>query len=104
MGQQVPMVDYLVLGDEPHLVVSECTACGARFFDRRNACASCGKTDFKAVKVPDRGRVEDVHHRRLCRAGHSGAVRRRCRRLRRHQRPEPTSSMSRPTPTMSGRA
>jgi uncharacterized protein len=57
MGQQVPMVDYLVLGDEPHLVVSECAACGARFFDRRNACASCGKTDFKTVKVPTEGEL-----------------------------------------------
>jgi uncharacterized protein len=57
MGQKVPMVDYLVLGGEPHLVVNECTACGARFFDRRNACASCGKTDFKTVKVPTEGEL-----------------------------------------------
>jgi uncharacterized protein len=57
MGQQVPMVDYLVLGGEPHLVVRECAACGARFFDRRNACASCGKTDFKTVKVPTEGEL-----------------------------------------------
>jgi uncharacterized protein len=57
MGQQVPMVDYLVLGDEAHLVVSECAACGARFFDRRNACASCGKTDFKTVTVPTEGEL-----------------------------------------------
>ena len=41
MAQQIPLVDYLVLGDDPHLVANECTACGARFFDRRNACASC---------------------------------------------------------------
>jgi uncharacterized OB-fold protein len=39
---QVPLVDYLVLGDDPHLVVKACTSCGARFFDRRNACAACG--------------------------------------------------------------
>jgi uncharacterized protein len=57
MGQKVPMVDYLVLGDEPHLVASECTACGARFFDRRNACASCGATDFRSVKVPTEGEL-----------------------------------------------
>jgi uncharacterized protein len=57
MGQQVPMVDYLVLADEPHLVASECTACGARFFDRRNACASCGATDFRSVKVPTEGEL-----------------------------------------------
>jgi len=42
VAQQVPLVDYLVLGDDPHLVAKECTSCGARFFDRRNACASCG--------------------------------------------------------------
>ena len=46
MTEQIPLVDYLVLGDEPHLVANECTACGARFFDRRNACAACGGTEF----------------------------------------------------------
>ena len=55
MGEQVPLVDYLVLGDQPHLVAKECTACGARFFDRRNACASCGKTDFKTVELGTAG-------------------------------------------------
>ena len=57
MGQQVPMVDYLVLGDAPHLVVNECAGCGARFFDRRNACASCGKSEFKTVKVATEGEL-----------------------------------------------
>ncbi|HEX4863611.1 MAG TPA: OB-fold domain-containing protein [Acidimicrobiales bacterium] len=57
MGQQVPMVSYLVLGDKPHLVASECTSCGARFFDRRNACASCSGTDFKQVEVPTEGEL-----------------------------------------------
>jgi uncharacterized OB-fold protein len=51
MGQQVPLVDYLVLGDQPHLVAKECTGCGARYFDRRNACASCGKTEFTTVEL-----------------------------------------------------
>ena len=37
---RIPFVDYLVLGGDPHLVASECTEGGARFFDRRNACAS----------------------------------------------------------------
>ena len=46
MAQQIPLVDYLELGDDPHLVANECTACGARFFDRRNACAACEGTDF----------------------------------------------------------
>ena len=57
MAQQIPLVDYLVLGDDPHLVAHECTSCGARFFDRRNACASCGATEFKAVDVPTTGEV-----------------------------------------------
>ena len=57
MGQQVPMVSYLVLGDRPHLVASECTSCGARFFDRRNACASCSGTDFKSVDIPTEGEL-----------------------------------------------
>lgn len=55
MGHQVPLVEYLVLGDKPHLVARECTSCGARFFDRRNACASCGKTDFASVDIPGEG-------------------------------------------------
>lgn len=54
---QVPLVDYLVLGDEPHLVANECTSCGARFFDRRNACAACFATEFRKVDVPTEGIV-----------------------------------------------
>lgn len=54
---QVPHVNYLVLGDTPHLVANECTSCGARFFDRRNACASCFATDFRQVDVPTEGEV-----------------------------------------------
>ena len=57
MAEQIPLVDYLVLGDDPHLVANECTSCGARFFDRRNACASCGKTEFKSVSVATTGEV-----------------------------------------------
>jgi len=52
---QIPIVDYLVLGDDPHLVARECTSCGARYFDRRNACASCFGTDFTQVDVPAEG-------------------------------------------------
>jgi uncharacterized OB-fold protein len=55
---QVPLVDYLVLGDEPHLVANECTSCGARFFDRRNACASCFATEFRSVDIPTTGEVK----------------------------------------------
>ena len=57
MAAQVPLVDYLTLGAEPHLVASECTQCGARYFDRRNACANCSGTEFKKVDVPTRGTV-----------------------------------------------
>jgi uncharacterized OB-fold protein len=53
----VPMVDYLVLGDEPHLVANQCRSCGARFFDRRNACAACGGLEFAKVDVPRDGEL-----------------------------------------------
>ncbi|MEM9131528.1 MAG: OB-fold domain-containing protein [Actinomycetota bacterium] len=52
---QVPLVDYLVLGDEPYLQANQCTACGARFFDRRNACAKCFTTEFEPVPVANDG-------------------------------------------------
>ena len=58
MSGQIPIVDYLVLGDDPHLVPSSCTACGARYFDRRNACASCGGTEFAAGEVDRDGEVK----------------------------------------------
>lgn len=58
MAEHVPLVDYLVLGDDPHLVANECTACGARFFDRRNACASCSGTEFTKVDIPAEGQVK----------------------------------------------
>ena len=57
MTDQIPIVDYLVLGDTPHLVANECTACGARFFDRRNACASCSGTDFAKAAIDTTGEV-----------------------------------------------
>jgi uncharacterized OB-fold protein len=57
MADQVPLVDYLVLGDEPHLVAHECTTCGARFFDRRNACASCFEDGFRTVAVATEGEL-----------------------------------------------
>ena len=53
----VPVVSYLVLEGEPHLEAQECAACGARFFDRRNACASCFGTDFRSVPVATEGEV-----------------------------------------------
>lgn len=58
MGSQIPMVDYLVLDDgEPHLVARECAACGALFFDRRNACASCGGRSFGSRRLGNDGVV-----------------------------------------------
>lgn len=55
MSATIPLVDYLVLGDTPHLVAHECTNCGARFFDRRNACASCSGTEFRTAALPTDG-------------------------------------------------
>jgi uncharacterized OB-fold protein len=51
------LVDYLVLGDQPHLVAHACTSCGARFFDRRNACAACGGLEFENFDVPTDGEL-----------------------------------------------
>ncbi|WP_098960326.1 Zn-ribbon domain-containing OB-fold protein [Pseudonocardia sp. N23] len=48
---RVPLVDYLVLDDEPHLVAHECRGCGARYFDRRCACANCSGQEFRDVEV-----------------------------------------------------
>jgi uncharacterized protein len=56
-SQQVPLVDYLVLGDNAHLEANECTSCKARFFDRRNACASCFSTEFTKTKISNTGIV-----------------------------------------------
>jgi uncharacterized OB-fold protein len=58
MAEQIPIVDYLVLDDgEPHLVAQECNSCGARFFDRRNACANCFATEFTTVPIATEGTV-----------------------------------------------
>lgn len=55
---RIPHVDYLVLDDgEPHLIAHECTSCGARFFDRRNACAACFATEFRTVPIATHGIV-----------------------------------------------
>jgi len=55
MPTQIPHVSYLELGDRPHLVAHECVACGARFFDRRNACANCFGTEFRKATVATEG-------------------------------------------------
>jgi len=59
MSAPVPLVAYLVLGDVPHLTASECATCSSRFFDRRNACASCGgEGPFATVEVAADGEVQ----------------------------------------------
>src|SRR3954447_17942304 len=56
MVAQIPLVDYLVFGDDPRLVSKQCVSCGARFFDRRNACAACFSTaGFNDVAVAREG-------------------------------------------------
>jgi uncharacterized OB-fold protein len=57
LAAQIPFVDYLVLGEDPHLEANECTVCGARFFDRRNACAACEGTSFKKVPLSTTGEL-----------------------------------------------
>jgi uncharacterized protein len=57
MPIQIPLVDYLILGGAAHLVANECATCGARYFNRRNACANCFATEFAKVAIPTRGRV-----------------------------------------------
>ena len=58
MVTQVPHVDYLQLGDRPHLLANECTSCGARYFDRRNACAKCFGTSFSKVPIATEGELK----------------------------------------------
>jgi uncharacterized protein len=57
MTNQIPLVDYLVTGDDAHLIANECTSCKARFFGRHNACANCFNTEFTPVRVPSTGEV-----------------------------------------------
>ena len=58
MANRIAMVDYLILdqGDE-HLVAKMCSSCGALYFDRRNACGHCGKTEFTTKRLSTDGRV-----------------------------------------------
>lgn len=53
-----PIVPFLELGAEPHLVGSKCS-CGAIFLDtKRLACSKCGSTGpFQTVKLSTRGKV-----------------------------------------------
>jgi uncharacterized OB-fold protein len=60
MTNSVPIVDYLVLDGDPHLVANKCAGCGARYFDRRNGCADpdCGGREFTRVPVATTGEVK----------------------------------------------
>ncbi|MBV8691523.1 MAG: OB-fold domain-containing protein [Actinobacteria bacterium] len=57
MAAQIPLVEYLALEPEPHLVAQQCTGCGARYFDRRNACAGCFGTEFESAPIATTGEV-----------------------------------------------
>ena len=57
MAAQIPLVEYLSLEPEPHLVAQQCTGCGARYFDRRNACAGCFGTEFEPASIATTGEV-----------------------------------------------
>jgi uncharacterized protein len=57
MATQIPLVDYLVLDSPPHLRAHCCTTCQALYFDRRNACASCGATCFAWRSLSNTGRL-----------------------------------------------
>jgi uncharacterized OB-fold protein len=54
---RVPLVDYLALEPQPHLVASECTSCGEHFLDHRVACAKCFAEEFRRVDLPTEGEV-----------------------------------------------
>jgi uncharacterized OB-fold protein len=58
MTASVPIVEYLVLGERPHLAAQQCTKCGAHYFDRRDACASCFGVEFTAAEVSTSGTLE----------------------------------------------
>jgi uncharacterized OB-fold protein len=58
MGKQVPIVSYLALDDGPsHLVAWEAVGSGALYFDRRNADADQGGTEFKRRKLASSGKL-----------------------------------------------
>ncbi|HYL52691.1 MAG TPA: OB-fold domain-containing protein [Acidimicrobiia bacterium] len=58
MGKQIPIVDYLVIDDgEPHLTAWESADSGALYFDRRNADAKSGGTEFRHRKLATTGKV-----------------------------------------------
>ena len=58
MAVQIPAVDYLVLGDSPHLQAWRCDSCNAAYFDRRNGCARCFATSFTRKPVGAEGVIK----------------------------------------------
>ena len=66
MTNRIPLVAYLRLDpDGPTLIAQQCRACGARFFDRRNACARCSGLEFDATPLERTGELRSfsVVHR-----------------------------------------
>jgi uncharacterized protein len=57
VASRVPLVDYLALDPEPHLVANECTSCGEHFLDHRVACAKCFTQEFRTVDLSTEGEV-----------------------------------------------
>ena len=58
MGKQIPIVDYLVIDDGPaHLAAWEAVDSGALYFDRRNADAKGGGTEFRRKASSSTGKV-----------------------------------------------
>jgi uncharacterized protein len=57
MPKQIAVVDYLELGDPPRLNAHACVACGALYFDRRNACARCFGLDFSSKTLSSTGHL-----------------------------------------------
>ena len=59
MASQISLVSYLAIDNgPPHLVANTCDQCGARFLDRRNACASCENDQWKQVDIATTGEVK----------------------------------------------
>ena len=88
MGKQIPIVDYLAIDDgPPHLVAWEAVDSGALYFDRRNADAKGGGTEFKRASA--RRRPARCARSRSCTAAVPGVpapVRVGARRPRRRRR------------------
>ncbi len=58
LDKEIPYVRYLDLSSgQPHLLAEQCTACSARYFDIRMACARCGGRSFEQVALPTEGTV-----------------------------------------------